>query len=196
MLSYLCERGQLRDITCCPRYFLVNVLKIVNGRKSPRFKTFVRQQRHSQSMGQSSLGSGSCSCCPGKRSLGSSKGQRQWKGSFSATGAGTLLQPIPSGHNCKPPEGGKGNEEGISVNFWKSYKFLTLIHCDVLCFVLSGPLPLWGKSFHVSWILVKTFPMPALFIHVYEVCLYSCFSKCHHKSNIIKHWKKNFPNQE
>lgn len=35
--------------------------------------------------------------------------------------------------------------------------------------------------------------MPALFIHVYEVCLYLCFSKCHHKSNIIKYWKKSFP---
>lgn len=28
-----CEEGPLRDIACHSRYFLVNVLKIVNGRK-------------------------------------------------------------------------------------------------------------------------------------------------------------------
>lgn len=41
-----CEEGLLRDITRHGRYFLVNVLKIVNGRKPLRFKTLVRQQMH------------------------------------------------------------------------------------------------------------------------------------------------------
>lgn len=150
------------------------------------------EYRHS--MGQSSLWLlGGCSRCPGKCSFGNCKGQRRWKSSFSGTWTWTLLQSIPSGCNCKSEEGGKGKEEGISVHFWKSYKFLTLIHCDILCFVLSETPLLWGKSFHVSWILLKAFPMPALFIHVYEVCLYLCFSKCHHKNNIIKYWKKSFP---
>jgi len=41
-----CEEGPVRDIACHSRYFLVNVLKIVNGRKNLRLKTFVRQQIH------------------------------------------------------------------------------------------------------------------------------------------------------
>lgn len=43
-------KGQLRDIACCIRWFLVNVLKTVSG-----FKTFVNSKEDRHSVGQSSL---------------------------------------------------------------------------------------------------------------------------------------------
>lgn len=135
------ESRQPRDITCW--YFLVNVLKIINRRRNLRYKTIVRKQRHRHGVGQSSLWLwGPAAAAQGSAA---SKGQRQWKGSFSRAWTGTLLQSVPSGWDCKSQEGGKGKEEGISVHFWKSYKFSTLIHSDVLCFVLSWAALLWGK---------------------------------------------------
>lgn len=130
-------KGQLRDIPCCSRYFLVNVLKIVNGRKYLSFKTFVRQQRTDTVWGRAGCGSGGCHPARGSAASGALKDR----------GSERVCSVVHEQEHCcsQPllgatvsPKTGEGREEGISVHFWKSYKFLTLIHCDFLCFVLSG----------------------------------------------------------
>lgn len=129
-------KGQLRDIPCCSRYFLVNVLKIVNGRKYLSFKTFVRQQRTDTVWGRAGCGSGGLPPCPGKCSFRSSEGQRQWKGLFSGTWTRTLLQSTPSGCNCESQEGGREGRRNICQFLEK----LQILNTDTLWFPVLCPL--------------------------------------------------------